>query len=129
LLNTPLGITPNGLIVFRSRIFGGMSAEVLTIFNQSSLPQKLKGTTFCKANPNSIFAHVRGADFKIVPPGGVPAGTKIAVADSAYARSTIDTEVPLYLPSKLPADGSNPKVRESKRFLRQLSFYLNRVQI
>ena len=106
-----------------------MSAEVLTIFNQSNLPQKLKGTTFCKANPNSIFAHARGADFKIIPPGGVPAGTKIAVADSAYARSTIDAEVPLYLPTKLPVDGSNPKVRENKQFLRQLSFFLNRGQI
>ncbi len=105
------------MIVFRSRIFGGISAEVLTIFNQSNLPQKLKGTTFCKANMTLIFAHVREADFKIVPADGVPAGTKIGVADSAYARSTIDEEVPLYLPTKLPADGSNPKVCKIIRFV------------
>jgi hypothetical protein len=94
-----------------------MSAEVLTIFNQSSLPQKLKGTAFCKANLTFNFADIGGVDFKIVPADGIPAGTKIAVADSAYARSTIDAEVPLYLPTKLPADGSNPKVRGKHCFL------------
>ncbi len=106
-----------------------MSAEVLTIFNQSNLPQKLKGTAFCKANLTLIFAHVCEVDFKIVPPDGVVAGTKIAVADSAYARSTIDAEVPLYLPTKLPSDGSNPKVRENNRFLHRLSFSPKRAPI
>jgi hypothetical protein len=106
-----------------------MSAEVLTIFNQSTLPQKLKGTAFCKANPNLIFTHVREVDFKIVPPDGVAAGTKIAVADSAYARSTIDDKVPLYLPTKLPSDGSNPKVEEHFAFLKRLSFSPKRVPI
>ncbi len=80
------GITPNGLIVFRSRIFGGLSAEVLTIFNGSDLAQKLKGTTFCKPIPNLNFADDREAVFKIVPADGLPAGTKIGVADSAGHR-------------------------------------------
>ena len=59
----------------------------------------------------------------------MPAGTKIAVADSAYARSTIDAEVPLYLPTKLPADGSNPKVSGKFRFLLRLTFVVKRVPI
>lgn len=98
------------MIVFRSQIFGGLSAEVLTIFNGSDLAQKLKGTTFRKPIPNLNFVADREAAFKIVPADGVPAGTKIGVADSAYARSSLDAEVPLYLPTKLPADGSNPLV-------------------
>ncbi len=81
---------------FRSRIFGGLSAEVLTVFNGSDLAQKLKGTTFCKPIPNLNFADDREAVFKIVPADGLPAGTKIGVADSAYARSSLDAEVPLY---------------------------------
>ena len=36
-------VTPNGLFVYRSKLFGGMSAEVLTIFNKSNLLIKLKG--------------------------------------------------------------------------------------
>jgi len=104
------GITPSGLIVFRSRIFGGLSAEVLTIFNGSDLAQKLKSTAFCKPIPNLNFCANRGAVFKIVLADGVPAGTKIGVADSADARSSLNAEVPLYLPTKLPADGSNPLV-------------------
>lgn len=106
-----LGITPNGLVEFRSRIFGGISAEVSTIFNGSALPLKLRGNDFPRLNPKSNFLDVRGIDFKIVPPEGLPVGAKIAVADSAYARSTIDAEVPLYLPTALPDDGSNPRVR------------------
>jgi hypothetical protein len=35
-------ITPSGLFVYRSKLFGGMSAEVLTIFNKSELMAKLK---------------------------------------------------------------------------------------
>lgn len=104
-------ITPNGLVEFRSRIFGGISAEVSTIFNGSTLPQKLKGNDFPQLYPKSNFLDVRGIDFKIVPPDGLPVEAKIAVADSAYARSTIDADVPLYLPTALPDDGSNPRVR------------------
>ena len=37
-------VTPNGLFVYRSKLFGGVSAEVLTIFNKSNLLIKLKGT-------------------------------------------------------------------------------------
>ncbi len=83
---------------------------MLTIFNGSDLAQKLKGTTFRKPIPNLNFAANRGAVFKIVPADGVPAGTKIGVADSAYARSSLDAVVLLYLPTMLPADGSNPLV-------------------
>ena len=34
----------SGLFVYRSALFGGMSAEVTTIFNGSNLLQLLKGT-------------------------------------------------------------------------------------
>lgn len=37
-------VAPNGLFLYRSRLFGGVSAEVLTIFNKSQLMQRLKGT-------------------------------------------------------------------------------------
>ncbi len=92
--------------MFRSRIFGGLSAWVLTIFSGSDLARKLKGTTFCKPILNLIFADDREAVFKIVPADELQAGTKIGVADTAYATSSPDVEVPLCLPTKLPADGS-----------------------
>ncbi len=98
-----------GLIGFRSRIVGGLSAEVQHLHWERPCTL-LKGTTFCKPIPNLNFADDREAVFKIVPADGLPAGTKIGVADSAYARSSLDAGVPLYLPTKLPADGSNPLV-------------------
>jgi hypothetical protein len=41
-LRPPTAVTPSGLFVYRSKLFGGMSAEVLTIFNKSELMSKLK---------------------------------------------------------------------------------------
>jgi hypothetical protein len=99
------------LIVFRSQVFGGISAEVLTIFNESNLGQMLKGDEFSLAILRLDFLRFHQADYQIVPPGGPAPGSRIAVADSAYARSKIQDEVPLYLPTPLPDDGSNPRVR------------------
>jgi hypothetical protein len=36
-------MAPDGLWMYRSKLFGGMSAEVLTIFNKSDLMARLKG--------------------------------------------------------------------------------------
>jgi hypothetical protein len=36
----------SGLFVYRSKLFGGLSAEVLTIFNQSNIMNLLKGKKF-----------------------------------------------------------------------------------
>ena len=48
-------VTPNGLFVYRSKLFGGMSAEVLTIFNKSNLMVKLKGSEIRGPLANLIF--------------------------------------------------------------------------
>lgn len=105
-------ITPNGLAVFRSRIYGGISAEVLTIFNKSCLAQKLRGQYFLLLDVPADFLVLTFTDFGLVPPNGPAPGTKMGVADSAYARSTISDDVPLYLPVPLPDDNSNPRVRK-----------------
>lgn len=39
-----LGVAPNGLFTFRSKLFGGISAEVSTIFNESTILEKFKRT-------------------------------------------------------------------------------------
>ncbi len=36
----------SGLFVYRSKLFGGLSAEVLTIFNKSNIMALLKGEKF-----------------------------------------------------------------------------------
>jgi len=48
-------VTPNGLFVYRSKLFGGMTAEVLTIFNKSNLLVKLKGSEIPRPQANLIF--------------------------------------------------------------------------
>lgn len=97
--------------MFRSKIFGGMSAEVLTIFNKSAIPEMLKGSCLAQLNVSFNFHDVRYTAHKLVPPGGVPLGVKIGVADSAYRKSTLGTDMPLWLPTALPKDFSNLKVR------------------
>jgi hypothetical protein len=41
-----LGISPNMMWCFRSSLYGGLSAEVLTILNGSKLGATLKGVKF-----------------------------------------------------------------------------------
>ncbi len=48
-------IAPNGLFVYRGKLHGGMSSEVLTQFNKSALMALLKGTQI--RNPISPFTN------------------------------------------------------------------------
>ncbi len=105
------GCAPNGIWVFRSSIFGGMSAEVTTIFNESKLPEMLKSNTFPHSIGPFIFSLPAFAAYGLVPKEGLAPGVKIGVADSAYTRSSLEKSMPLWLPTKLPNDGSNPRVR------------------
>jgi hypothetical protein len=54
-LHSPTAITPSGLFVYRSKPFGGMSAEVLTIFNKSKLLSKLKDKQIPALQGSFIF--------------------------------------------------------------------------
>lgn len=36
-------VAPNGLFLYQSKLFGGISAEVTTIFNKSDSMKRLKG--------------------------------------------------------------------------------------
>jgi len=45
----------SGLFVYRSKLFGGLSAEVLTIFNKSKLMEMLKGGEIPGLDPTSKF--------------------------------------------------------------------------
>ena len=47
--------TINGLWIFRSRIFGGLAAEVLTIWNQSSMSQMVNSKVFAAGNTIRIL--------------------------------------------------------------------------
>ena len=54
-LHPPTAVTPSGLFVYRPKLFGGMSAEVLTIFNKSELMAKLKDKQIPALHGNVIF--------------------------------------------------------------------------
>lgn len=54
--------------------------------------------------------------YGFIPQEGAPPGLKVAVADSAYTRATADLKDLLYLPTPLPADGTNPRVRVCDSF-------------
>ena len=54
-LRPPTAITPSGLFVYRSKLFGGMSAEVLTIFNKSELMSRLKDKQIPALQGSFIF--------------------------------------------------------------------------
>jgi hypothetical protein len=76
-------IAGNGLFLYRSKLFGGISAEVLTIFNNSLLMERLK-------------AH------GVIPKEGLAPGIKVAVADTAYHRASNEWDGHIFLPQKLP---------------------------
>lgn len=98
----PIVIAGNGLFLYRSKLFGGISAEVLTIFNNSVLMERLKGkqirTSLGKLNfdPSMIAAH------EVISKEGLVPGTKVAVADTAYHRASNGWNGRIYLPQKLP---------------------------
>ena len=46
----------------------------------------------------------------MVPPEGLPPGSKVGVADAAYIRAIAELKEILYLPLKLPENGDNPQV-------------------
>jgi hypothetical protein len=103
-------VTPNGLFVYRSKLFGGMSAEVLTIFNKSNLMVKLKGSEIRRPLANLIFLISRMAEHGVIPKEGLPPGVKMGVADAAYIRASPELRDMLYLPVKVPENGDNPRV-------------------
>ncbi len=106
-----LGIAPNGLFLYRSKLFGGITQKVVRIFNHSNLMDKLKGTETPVLFGYLNFSHSRNAAHSVVPKDGPAPGVKIAVADSAYLKATGEWEGRLYLPMKLPENGDNPRVR------------------
>ena len=55
LLRHPAVVTTEGLFVYRSKLFGGMSAEVLTIFSKSNLMACLKGIEIPAASGSFSF--------------------------------------------------------------------------
>lgn len=103
-------VTPNGLFVYRSKLFGGMSAEVLTIFNKSNLMVKLKGSEIRRPLANLIFFISCMAEHGVIPKEGLPPGVKMGVADAAYTRASPELRDMLYLPVKVPENGDNPRV-------------------
>ena len=52
-------IAPNGLFVYRSDLFGGMTSEVSTIFNKSNLLERLQGERIRSTDSSSIFSSPR----------------------------------------------------------------------
>ena len=106
----PLVIAPNGLFVYRTKLFGGMSAEVLTQFNKSRLMDCLRGTEIRIPVGRFKISLSLCAAHGVIPAGGLAAGTKILVADSAYHRVSEEWQGHVWLPVKLPQDGSNPTV-------------------
>lgn len=49
--------------------------------------------------------------YDFIPKEGPVPDVKVAVADSAYTRISDELKKLLYLPSKLPENGDNPRVR------------------
>jgi len=108
-------VAPNGLFVYRTKLFGGITAEVTTQFNGSNLMETLKGTQI--RNPLDHFTDrlSLSAGHSVIPVGGLEPGVQILVGDSAYHRVSNEWKGHFYLPTKLPEDRSNPEV--SKIFL------------
>jgi hypothetical protein len=101
---------PNGLFMYRSKLHGGMTQEVLRIFNTSTLMASLKGTEIPALGDTFNFSLSRNTAHGVISAGGVPPGTKIGVADSAYHRASEEWAGHLYLPTKLPESGDNLSV-------------------
>ena len=103
-------IAPNGLFMYRSKLHGGMTQEVLRIFNTSTLMASLKGSEIPALADSFNFSLSRCAVHGVIPAGGVLPGTKIGVADSAYHRASDEWAGHLYFPTKLPESGNNLSV-------------------
>jgi hypothetical protein len=58
-----------------------------------------------------FFSFFCNEEYEFIPESGPVAGVKVAVADSTYTRASEELKPLLYLPTKLPEDGSNPRVR------------------
>jgi hypothetical protein len=48
-------MAPNGLVMYRSALHGGITPEVLDIFNNSTLMERLKGIKFAVSVPLPFF--------------------------------------------------------------------------
>jgi hypothetical protein len=103
-------VVPNGIFVYRSHLHGGLTAEVLRIWNGSNILKLLKGSGFPDLVKDFKFSLSRNAEHGAIPKDGVPAGTKIFVVDAAYHRSTEELKAMSYLPTKVPENGDNPQV-------------------
>lgn len=63
-----------------------------------------------------FFSHISLAVYNFIPSEGPVPDVKVGVADSAYTRASDELKKLLYLPEKIPDDGSNPRVRFSTLF-------------
>jgi hypothetical protein len=105
-----LGCAPNGLFVFRSKIFGGLSAEVTTIFNTSNIAKMATGDVFFVPDTHPIFHRFVLLDFKLIPHEGLADVVEIFLADSAYSRAMLEHGIVVRIPTPLPENGERQKV-------------------
>jgi hypothetical protein len=98
------------LFIFRSRIFGGITNEVTTMFNKSRILDMFERTGFPGLWRALFIFDNFFIEYGFIPEGGLKPGHKIAVADSAYTRAIEELKRLLFLPTPLPSDGSNPRV-------------------
>ena len=100
-------MAPNGLVMYRSALHGGITSEVLWIFNESALMERLVGIKFAVRARFPFFHLFDYAAHGVVPTEGLADGVQIGVGDSAYHRVSAKWQGHFYLPSKLRADGEN----------------------
>lgn len=103
-------ISPDGLIQMRSRVFGGQSAEVTTIINESDLLKRIRGegwfgsiVPFCHMSSSCADMGYLQAEDEAEP---IP----VFMYDGAAGRADIGPQVSFVLPSERFKDGPQLEV-------------------
>jgi len=105
-----LVISPDGLVQMRSRVYGGQSAEVTTIINESALLARIQGDGWSVLIVSFFFTSYRCAEMGYLRPGEGAEPTPVFMYDGAAGRASIGENVSFVVPSSRFKDGARLEV-------------------
>ena len=105
-----LVISPDSLVQMRSRVYGGQSAEVTTIINESALLARIQGDGWSVSIVSFFFTSYRWAEMGYLRPGEGAEPTPVFMYDGAGNKASIGEKVSFVLPSSRFKDGARLEV-------------------
>lgn len=105
-----IGVSTEQLVLFRSKIHGGLSNEISILLDESNIEELLSGRLVGLKKIFFLFQKFLPQASKYLDKLKANEEAAIGLGDSAYNRSKLAKKIGLKTPNYLPQDGSQSEV-------------------